>query len=80
MDAVVSARGSDSDLADAFAVIARSVADFGATLSPRDALLVKIGLRAAHAEEALALEEPDRARSHFDRMLELVRELGRAPS
>jgi len=37
---------------------------FNATLSPREKLILQLGLRASHLEEALAAGDQDRAAAH----------------
>jgi len=57
----------------AFATILDAVSAFEKQLSPRDVALMQIGMRATHAEEALAHGEIDRARSHFNALFDLVK-------
>jgi len=48
---------------------------FKKTLSPRDVLLLQIGMRASHIEEALAVGDVDRAKAHLVQLAEQVRRL-----
>jgi hypothetical protein len=48
---------------------------FKASLNLRDRLILEVGLRSAHLEEALAQGEAERARSHLLRLLQVVQKL-----
>ncbi len=56
-------------------VILRAIGDLKNRLSPRDLVMMQIGMRASHIEEALAQGEVDRARGHVQKLVELARRI-----
>ena len=59
---------------DAFRSMVELASSFQNKAGPRDILFLKIGLRAAHLEEAVRYQDQDRARVHLKALQELVRE------
>ncbi len=51
------------------------VTRFRSSLGPRDQLVLALGLRSSHIEEALAHWELDRAQAHFEKLMEIARQL-----
>jgi hypothetical protein len=51
------------------------IAYFKGTLTPREKLVLELGLRSAHAEEALATGETERAREHFTHVVQIAQQL-----
>lgn len=51
------------------------VTRFRDSLGPRDQLVLALGLRSSHIEEALAHLELDRAQAHFEKLMEIARQL-----
>jgi hypothetical protein len=46
---------------------------FQKRLTPRDVVLLKIGLRASHIEEAMTSGDHERARAHLSALVEMIR-------
>jgi hypothetical protein len=61
----------EKSLARAIAVAKR----FNATLSPREKLILQLGLRASHLEEALAAGDQDRAAAHAKGLVTIAQAL-----
>ena len=49
-----------------------AVGRFGRSLSPREQQILKVGLEASHAEEAVVAGDFARAQSHIDKIEELL--------
>ena len=60
------------EFAQAAGVILRLIGELRRQLSPRDLVMMQIGMRASHVEEALAQGDVDRARGHVKKIVELV--------
>jgi hypothetical protein len=56
-------------------LILGAVAHLRDTLTPRELIALRLGLRASHMEEALLLGDTDRALAHFRGVLGLLGEL-----
>jgi hypothetical protein len=54
------------------------IAQFKKMLSPRDMLMLQIGMRASHIEEALSQGDTTRAEGHLRHLTELVQNLPEA--
>lgn len=63
---------SEPDLLQCFDSLARAWQGFAARLTPREQLVLKYGLHASHAEEALVSGDIPRARAHFITMQEIA--------
>ena len=59
----------------AFNYVLEAITRFQKNLSPRDITLLQIGMRASHIEEAMAHWELDRAKAHFEKLMEIARQL-----
>ena len=69
------ALGAEDDrLEGALLEILNAVKAFGSTLSPREKIVLEIGLTASHMEESLAHGDWKRAEAHMGRLVELLDE------
>ena len=62
-----------SEPAETFDKLMRYIERFKKKLSDRDMLMMQIGMRACHIEEALAQGDTDRARSHVRQLVLILK-------
>jgi hypothetical protein len=56
----------------AFDEMLRNIKAFGDSLTPREKLILEIGLKASHVEESAASGDWKRAEAHMDRLVKLL--------
>ena len=64
------------NLKHCFGQLSDAIARVQRQLTPRERLIMNLGLRASHAEEALMQADTSRAKSHFLAMVGLAERLG----
>jgi len=64
-----------NEFARAMRRIMDGLEQFKRTLAPRDFLMLQMGMRASHIEEALSQGDTDRARFHLEHLLALIQRL-----
>lgn len=72
----MSAPRSDLDrFTSAFSYVVDQIKRFKKTLSARELLILQVGMRACHAEEAAALGDAERAKAHVNELAKLIAQL-----
>lgn len=68
--------GEESDkFRVAITELIETIKDLGRALSPREKLILELGLKASHMEESMASGDWKRAEAHADGLVELLKKL-----